>query len=224
MNLFHSKDSDAINRIQNTYKCCGLHSPVDKAWPFPDKHHGADACVKALGWKKSCFGDWRQDEQISAGLLLMVALLVFASKVRCSSPTLPFRSLSLSLGLSSPACSDSFYTLQLGALFLLRTRSPWVYRLLHTPWTQNKQYTAITANGEPDSEHGESHDDGTVRRPRQIEAPYSDEPITNEGEQANSSQTTPRAERSQEEVQARVQPSGLHGGQNEWSEERSGER
>ena len=127
-------------------------------------------------------------------------------------------------GTCFPRLSDGFYALQLGALFLLRTRSPWVHRLLHTPWTQNKQYTAITANGEPDSEHGESHDDGTVRRPRQIEAPYSDEPITYEGEQANSSQTTPRAERSQEEVQARVQPSGLHGGQNEWSEERSGER
>ncbi|KAI9697266.1 MAG: hypothetical protein M1836_004830 [Candelina mexicana] len=192
MNLFNHKNSGAINRIQNTYKCCGLHSTRDKAWPFPDKYHGADACVKTLGWQKSCFGDWRQEEQISAGLLLMVALLVFTSK--------------------------------LGLLFLLRTRSPWIQRFLHTPWTQDKQYAAITANGASDAEHGETPNDGTVRSHRQIEAPYTDEPITTEAEQANSSQTTPRAERSQEEVGVRVLPSGLHGEQDEWREERGRER
>ncbi|KAI9718223.1 MAG: hypothetical protein M1812_004213 [Candelaria pacifica] len=207
MSLFQHKNSDAINRIQNTFKCCGLHSTRDKAWPFPDKNHGADACVKTLGWQKSCFGDWRQGEQISAGLLLMVALLVFVSKVL----------FSLSL------FTNQRTRLILGVLFLLRTRSPWAHRILHTPWMQNKQYTAITSNGEPHSEHGESYDDGTVRRHRQIEAAYSDEPITEESEQANSSRTTPSAERGQEEVGTRVQPSGLHGGQNEWSEER-GER
>ncbi|KAI9788028.1 MAG: hypothetical protein M1835_002518 [Candelina submexicana] len=188
MNLFNQKNSGAINRIQNTYKCCGLHSIRDKAWPFPDKYHGADACVKTLGWQKSCFGDWRQAEQINAGLLLMVALLAFASK--------------------------------LGLLFLVRTRSPWIQRFLHTPWTQDKHYAAITANGASDAEHGETPNDRTVQRNRQIEAPYTDEPITNEGEQANSSQTTPRAERSQEEVGVRVLPSGLHGEQNEWHGER----
>lgn len=80
--IWSNKDEGAIKRIQDAHECCGLNSIRDRAWPFPDKDHGTDACIKAFGRKKSCIGDWRQDEQIQAGLLLFVALMTFALKVR----------------------------------------------------------------------------------------------------------------------------------------------
>lgn len=82
--LYSNKDAGAIRRIQDAHQCCGLNSAKDKAWPFADKSHGADACIKAFGRQKSCMADWRQDEQIYAGLLLLVALMTFAIRVRYS--------------------------------------------------------------------------------------------------------------------------------------------
>ena len=40
----------------------------------------------SIGRKRSCFGSWRQDEQISAGLFLLVAVGTFLVK---ASPTRP---------------------------------------------------------------------------------------------------------------------------------------
>lgn len=82
--LYSNKDAGAITRIQDAHNCCGLHTAWDKAWPFPDKYHGVDACMKTFHRQKSCLGDWRQDEQIYAGLLLFVALMTFVVKVRHS--------------------------------------------------------------------------------------------------------------------------------------------
>ena len=80
--LYSNKNAGAIRRIQDAYQCCGFNTAWTKAWPFPDKNHGSDACIKAYNRQKSCLGDWRQDEQIYAGLLLLVALTTFALKVR----------------------------------------------------------------------------------------------------------------------------------------------
>lgn len=79
--LFSNKNGEAIRRIQDAYQCCGLHSVVDKAWPLPDNTHGSDACVNTFGRQNSCFGDWRRDEQISGGLLLLVAVTTLLLKV-----------------------------------------------------------------------------------------------------------------------------------------------
>ena len=73
--LFHNKDQMAIKRIQNAHHCCGLHGVKDRAWPFPDEIHKNDTCSTAFGRNISCFGVWRRDEQIIAGLVLLVAVV-----------------------------------------------------------------------------------------------------------------------------------------------------
>ena len=80
--LFSNKNAEVVRRIQDRHQCCGLHSTVDKAWPFPDKGHPVTACREAFNRRQSCFGGWRQDEQITAGLLLLVAVVAFLLKVR----------------------------------------------------------------------------------------------------------------------------------------------
>ena len=72
--LFSNKDADAIRGIQDRHACCGLHSVQDMAWPFPDGTHAATACREAFGRTRSCFGSWRQDEQVTGGLMLLVAV------------------------------------------------------------------------------------------------------------------------------------------------------
>lgn len=79
--LYSNKDATAIRRIQDAHQCCGLVTPKDHAWPFQDKNNEADACITAFDRHKGCLLDWRQDEQIYAGLLLLVALSTIALKV-----------------------------------------------------------------------------------------------------------------------------------------------
>lgn len=93
--LYSNKDEWAIKRIQEVHQCCGLHTVKDKAWPFADKKldRGNDACLKAFGRQKACLGEWRRDEQISAGLLFMVALTLILLKVRRFDFVIPASSL-----------------------------------------------------------------------------------------------------------------------------------
>lgn len=79
--LFSSKNADVIRRIQDRHQCCGLHSVRDRAWPFPDSSHTAAACHETFGRQRSCFGGWRQDEQITGGLMLLVAVVAFLVQV-----------------------------------------------------------------------------------------------------------------------------------------------
>lgn len=79
--LFSQKSADVIRRIQDRHQCCGFNSVRDRAWPFPDSSHTAVACSEAFGRERSCFGGWRQDEQITAGMLLLVAVVLFLLKV-----------------------------------------------------------------------------------------------------------------------------------------------
>ena len=78
--LYSNKNAGAIRSIQDAHQCCGLHQVKDKAWPFQDKNHGIDACVKMFGRQQSCFGAWRRDEQVAAGLMLLVAIMTFLVK------------------------------------------------------------------------------------------------------------------------------------------------
>lgn len=79
--LYSQKDATAIRTIQDAHQCCGLVTPKDHAWPFQDKNNKADACITAFDRRKGCLLDWRQDEQIYAGLLLLVALSAIGLKV-----------------------------------------------------------------------------------------------------------------------------------------------
>lgn len=76
--LFVTKDSRAIQVIQDKFDCCGLNSMKDRAWPF----NAPTSCISSYPDRhRSCFGPWQQAHQINAGLLLLVALIVFALKV-----------------------------------------------------------------------------------------------------------------------------------------------
>ena len=79
--LFSSKNVEVIRRIQDRHKCCGLRNKHDKAWPFPDKRHTVNACTETFNRERGCLGEWRKDTQITAGLLLLVAVVVFLLKV-----------------------------------------------------------------------------------------------------------------------------------------------
>lgn len=79
--LFRSKDSAGIRRIQDAHQCCGLNSILDRAWPFQNRDHGVNECAKAFNRTKACLGSWKKDEQIAAGLLLLVAIVTFLLKV-----------------------------------------------------------------------------------------------------------------------------------------------
>ena len=85
--LFSNKNAEAIRRIQDQFQCCGFRSVQDRAWPFPDRSHTVKACVQAFGRSSSCFGSWRQMEQVTGGLILLVAVVTFVLKVR--RPLLP---------------------------------------------------------------------------------------------------------------------------------------
>lgn len=79
--LFHNRDVDRIRRIQDQFRCCGLHSVYDMAWPFQDKTHVKSPCAESFDRQQSCFPAWRAEEQKVAGLLLLVSILVFLWQV-----------------------------------------------------------------------------------------------------------------------------------------------
>lgn len=79
--LFSNKNANVVRAIQDRHQCCGFNSPRDRAWPFPDRSHTATACIETFGRRASCRGGWRQDEQVAAGLMLLVALVAFLLKV-----------------------------------------------------------------------------------------------------------------------------------------------
>jgi hypothetical protein len=79
--MFGQKQENAIRIIQDAFKCCGLHSPVDRAWPFPGHGVEANACRVQYERERSCFDQWRTEEQLVAGMMLIVVILVFLWKV-----------------------------------------------------------------------------------------------------------------------------------------------
>lgn len=52
---FRDKEGAPIRTLQDRLDCCGLRSNVDRAWPFPDKTHNANACLAIYGRTTSCF-------------------------------------------------------------------------------------------------------------------------------------------------------------------------
>ena len=79
--LFRQKDVRAIKMIQDALGCCGLRTPVDRAWPFPAKGVAADACQTAFSRNKSCFEPWKREEQFVGRAVVFIAAIVFLGRV-----------------------------------------------------------------------------------------------------------------------------------------------
>lgn len=79
--LYRQKNAKVIGRIQDAFSCCGLHSPVDMAYPFPSKEVAVDACKVNFGRTRSCFDSLREEERVCAGLMLAVTAGVAIWKV-----------------------------------------------------------------------------------------------------------------------------------------------
>lgn len=79
--FFHSKNSKAIRSIQDELRCCGLRSLHDRAWPFKDRNHGDNACELQLGYRRSCFAPWKEQQQKTSWMIFAAVIFVFAAKV-----------------------------------------------------------------------------------------------------------------------------------------------
>ncbi|PVH81893.1 hypothetical protein DL98DRAFT_514272 [Cadophora sp. DSE1049] len=75
--LWRMKDGNAIRTIQDALNCCGFNTVRDRSWPFEDPA----TCSKTFNRSQSCVRPWRRSEQNMAGLLLLVAVVVFIIKV-----------------------------------------------------------------------------------------------------------------------------------------------
>jgi len=75
--LWKVKNDNDIRVIQDTFNCCGLNTLLDRSFPFAD----ASECSRYFHRTQTCKGAWGQAEQINAGLLLLVAVVVFIIKV-----------------------------------------------------------------------------------------------------------------------------------------------
>ena len=79
--LFSNKNAVVIRSIQEKHQCCGFRSVQQMAWPFPDRSHDASSCANTFGYQQGCLRGWRKDQQITAGLILLVAIVLFVLKV-----------------------------------------------------------------------------------------------------------------------------------------------
>ncbi|KAI2468410.1 hypothetical protein F4781DRAFT_398205 [Annulohypoxylon bovei var. microspora] len=70
--LYSARDGNAIQRIQNSFNCCGLRSNKDRDIPgghCPVKHDNKNKNIE-------CLGPWRAAEQRTAGLEFTVVVVV----------------------------------------------------------------------------------------------------------------------------------------------------
>ncbi|KAK5169970.1 hypothetical protein LTR04_005424 [Oleoguttula sp. CCFEE 6159] len=151
--LFRARKAERIRRIQDAFQCCGLLGVKDRAFPFPDKEHGNDACVKAYGWQKSCLESWRAEERTVATLLILVPLLVFLWKVNQIQVSEQVTMLTTHKMIIISAPSE---------------RPLWLSRLLRLPQTNR------------DAEHGSQR---RALEYQPVGEPYSDNPVTEEAEE-----------------------------------------
>lgn len=221
--LYSKKDATAIRRIQDTHQCCGLVTPKDHAWPFQDRNNNAEACIKAFDRHKGCLLDWRQDEQIFAGLLLLVALSTIGLKV-----CLPFVANLKSEEGINPHHITSFKVIYwfscavqilIVGVLSLRHQSSWFHRLT------GQKYAALTATGVDRIESGTSNENSASNGiPRRIERAYRDEIFeTTDDEDSDPPRvegaTTRNDSRGTENRAPALQPSALGNGRNEWRDE-----
>lgn len=73
--FFHNK-SLSIKEIQDALKCCGLHSQVDRPFPFPTKGVEVSRCADMLGSKDFCFPKWKGKMDLYSSVLTVAASIV----------------------------------------------------------------------------------------------------------------------------------------------------
>ncbi|KAH8590259.1 tetraspanin Tsp3 [Bisporella sp. PMI_857] len=76
--LFSERNERAIKDIQDSFNCCGFRTVKDRAWPFIQGQ--PSPCALTFGRTNSCLGEWRKAEQTTAGLFVLVAVVVFVIK------------------------------------------------------------------------------------------------------------------------------------------------
>lgn len=84
--LYRGGKEPEVRRIQDAFDCCGLRSVYDMAWPFAkhDPESGRTArstCARTYGRERACFGAWREEEQVVAGLVVIVCAGVWVWEV-----------------------------------------------------------------------------------------------------------------------------------------------
>lgn len=80
--LFAARDGESIRLVQDTYRCCGLDAPDDRAYPFG----GARSCAEVYGRTDSCMAPWRSAMQATSALDFGVVLAVGLMQVGRPSP------------------------------------------------------------------------------------------------------------------------------------------
>jgi len=80
---FQEKDDRAIRTIENSLRCCGFNSLHDRAWPFPSRGVGANACETSLGYTRRCADPWRQQQQAAATMVVLAGILNYLLVVCC---------------------------------------------------------------------------------------------------------------------------------------------
>ena len=103
--LFRAKNSRAIRRVQDSFDCCGFVTVRDKAWPFPDHEHGANACMVAFDRAKSCLASWRREERMILGGMIAIGVVSLVAKVSDSSLDWDCQGLMFYLGSLFCSCS-----------------------------------------------------------------------------------------------------------------------
>jgi hypothetical protein len=79
--MFRAKDAASIQAIQDQFQCCGLWSTVDRAWPFPDRSHGANACVLRYDRDQSCGETWARNGRFVLGVWIAIGAYGLLMKV-----------------------------------------------------------------------------------------------------------------------------------------------
>lgn len=103
-----AKNARAIFAIQDAFNCCGFRTVKDRAYPY--KKGFASECAALYDRNSSCFKPWRQAEQINAGLLLLVASIVFIVKVSILAPQSSQDSVEMSpIGFIDPISAHKLF-------------------------------------------------------------------------------------------------------------------
>lgn len=139
---FQEKNSRAISDVQTSLGCCGFRSPIDRAWPFPDKAHGVDACQVTYDRNDSCLPGWSREARNSLNTFIITGVVIlFIKVVYTLCPRVLFRSGDICLTFP-----------QLFTIILCRIggRSP------EHSWPQLRWLTARGRPALPEPESGEA--------------------------------------------------------------------
>ncbi|KAB8232592.1 uncharacterized protein BDW43DRAFT_279015 [Aspergillus alliaceus] len=61
---FQAKYSCAFRTIQTKLQCRGIRSLHDRVWPFKDREHGDNTCEVQLGYQRSYYSPWKEQQRL----------------------------------------------------------------------------------------------------------------------------------------------------------------